>query len=117
LALQYQVYGNFFINDKRVCFGKNFLIHIHFFKLDAKNNVVDLTEQLRVEQVKLENEIKKNSFIHALVEKNLDVMKVQAPALKNLQEISFAYKERNDESKVSLLKKIKTIIVYFVYVR
>jgi hypothetical protein len=67
--------------------------------LDATKSVEELTEQLKVEKLNLENEIKKNTNIQSEVDKNLEVKKKQSLALKNLKEMSFAYKVKYNESK------------------
>jgi hypothetical protein len=69
------------------------------FKLDATKKEEDLTDQLMVAKLNLENEIKKNTSIQSEVDKNLEVKKKQSLVLKNLKEMSFAYKVKYDESK------------------
>jgi len=68
-------------------------------KLDATKKEEDLTDQLMVAKLNLENEIKKNTSIQSEVDKNLEVKKKQSLVLKNLKEMSFAYKVKYDESK------------------
>jgi hypothetical protein len=68
-------------------------------KLDATKKEEDLTDQLMVAKLNLENEIKKNTNIQSEVDKNLEVKKKQSLVWKNLKEMSFAYKVKYDESK------------------
>ena len=68
-------------------------------KLDATKKEEDLTDQLMVAKLNLENEIKKNTSIQSEVDKNLEVKKKQSLVLKNLKEMSFAYKVKYDERK------------------
>ena len=66
--------------------------------MDATNKAEDLTEKLMVEKLNLDNEIKKNASIQSEIDKNLEVKKKQSLALKNLKEMSFAYKVKYNES-------------------